>query len=295
MATTARASAPSTAPALLALLRPRLWPRNLLVAAVPVAAGTLFDRAVLLHTAQGFVVLCLAASAGYCLNDVVDARADARHPTKCERPVASGRVRVPQALALSAALMVLSVALAWPGSLRWVVVTYLVLTTAYSTGLKREPVIELALVSSGFLLRAIAGGAATGTPVSTWFLIVTGFGSLFMVTGKRLSEFLTSGPAQGTRSSLSDYSESYLRLVLGVSAAVTITAYCLWAFCIVNEAVESTFAALSVVPFVLAVLRYALDADTGRAEEPEHVVVHDRVLQGLAVLWAVAFWMAAMT
>jgi decaprenyl-phosphate phosphoribosyltransferase len=295
MVTTTLARAPSTALGLLQLARPRLWPRNLLVAAVPVAAGTLFEREVLLPTGQAFVVLCLAASAGYCLNDVVDAEADARHPTKRHRPVASGRVPGPVALAESGVLAAASIALAWPGSLRWVVVAYLAMMTAYSTMLKREPVIELALVASGFLLRAIAGGAATGTPVSTWFLIVTGFGSLFMVIGKRLSEYVTSGPAQGTRSSLAGYSESYLRLVLGVTASVTVAAYCLWAFGITSEGVERTYAALSVVPFVLAMMRYALDVDRGRAQEPEHVVLGDRALQALGVLWALAFWLAAMT
>ncbi|MGN6751280.1 MAG: decaprenyl-phosphate phosphoribosyltransferase [Intrasporangium sp.] len=295
MAMTARTGVPSTALGLLQVVRPQLWLRNLLVAAVPVAAGSLLHRAVLLQTAQAFVVLCLAASAGYCLNDVLDAEADARHPTKRLRPVASGRVRPAAALALSAALMVASIVLAGAGSLRWVVVSYLVLTTAYSTLLKSEPVIELALVSGGFLLRAVAGGAATGIPISTWFLIVTGFGSLFMVTGKRLSELVTSGAAQGTRSSLGRYSESYLRLVLGVSAAVAIAAYCLWAFGITAEGVETTYAALSVVPFVLAVLRYALDVDRARAEDPERVVAVDRVLQVLVVLWGVTFWLAAMT
>lgn len=295
MVTSARAGAPSTTVALLQVLRPQLWPRNLLVAAAPIAAGTLLQQSVLLRTGQAFVALCLAASGAYCLNDVVDAPADARHPSKRLRPVASGRVRAAQAVVLSVVLMVASVVLAWPGSLRWVVVAYLLLTSAYSMGLKREPVVELAVVAGGFLLRAIAGGAATDTPISTWFLIVTGFGSLFMVTGKRLSELVTSGAASGTRSSLGAYSESYLRLVLGVSAAVAIAGYCLWAFGITTEGVESTYAALSVVPFVLAVLRYALDVDRARAQEPEHVVVGDRVLQVLALVWAVTFWLAAMT
>lgn len=295
MVTSARTGTPSTAVALLELLRPQLWPRNLLVAAVPIAAGTFLQQPVLLRTGQAFIALCLAASGAYCLNDVVDAPADARHPSKRLRPVASGRVHPAQAVVLSAVLMVASVVLAWPGSLRWVVVAYLLLTSAYSMGLKREPVVELAVVAGGFLLRAIAGGAATDTPISTWFLIVTGFGSLFMVTGKRLSELVTSGAASGTRSSLAAYSESYLRLVLGVSAAVAIAGYCLWAFGITTEGVESTYAALSVVPFVLAVLRYALDVDRARAQEPEHVVVGDRVLQVLALVWAVTFWFAAMT
>lgn len=294
MATTTVARRPSVARALVQLARPRLWPRNLLVAAVPVAAGTLLRPPVLLAAGHAFVVLCLAASAGYCLNDVVDADADRRHPSKRHRPVAAGRVSPALALALSALLAALAITLAWPASLRWVVVAYLVLTASYSTRLKREPVIELALVSGGFLVRAIAGGAATGTPISTWFLIVTGFGSLFIVIGKRLSELVTSGPDRGTRSSLSGYTESYLRLVLGVTAAVTVAAYCLWAFGITTRQIESTWAALSVVPFVLGMMRYALDVDRARAQEPEQVVLGDRVLQVLMVLWVLIFWMAAM-
>jgi decaprenyl-phosphate phosphoribosyltransferase len=295
MMSTTAARAPTTAVGLLQLVRPRLWPRNLLVGAVPLAAGTLLHAQVLQATGRAFVALCIAASAGYCLNDVVDAAADARHPTKCQRPVASGRVPAPMALALAAVLAVASVVLSGPTSLRWVVVAYLGLTAAYSMRLKREPVIELGLVAGGFLLRAIAGGAATATPVSTWFLIVTGFGSLFMVVGKRLSELVTSGPEGGTRRSLRGYTESYLRLVLGLTAAVTIAAYCLWAFGITTEGAETTLAAVSVAPFVFGMLRYALDVDRGRAQEPELVVRGDRVLQALGALWVVTFGLAALT
>ncbi|WP_374970859.1 decaprenyl-phosphate phosphoribosyltransferase [Terrabacter sp. BE26] len=296
MATTTAARTPSGALALLQLMRPRLWPRNLLVAAVPLAAGALLHRDVLLVTLQAFVALCLAASAGYCLNDVIDADADARHPTKRFRPVASGRVSPRWALALSALLASAAMAVAWPASsLRWVVLAYLVLSAAYTTRLKGEPVIELALISAGFLLRAIAGGAATAIPVSPWFLIVTGFGSLFVVIGKRLSEFVTSGPERGTRSSLSGYTESYLRLVLGMAASVTVAAYCLWAFGLASRRVETSYAALSVVPLVLGLMRYALDVDRGRAQEPEGVVSGDWVLQGLGALWVIAFWLATMT
>ncbi len=296
MATTALPRTSATALSLVELARPRLWVRNVLVAAVPVAAGTILHGPVLVRTALAFVAMCLAASATYCLNDVVDAAADARHPTKRGRPVASGRVSRRQALILSATLVVAAVAVAWPaGSLRWVVLAYIVLTAAYSLGLKREPVLELACVAAGFLLRAIAGGAATDTPVSRWFLIVTGFGSLFVVTGKRLSELVTSGADSGTRSSLRSYSESYLRMVLGLSAAVAMVGYSLWAFGLTQESDDSTYAALSVVPFVLAMLRYALDADRGEAQQPEQVILGDRVLQGLVVLWVVAFCVAAMT
>lgn len=294
MATVTSTRAPSLAGSLLTLARPRLWLRNLLVTAVPIAAGTLLHRDVLIPTAQAFVGFSLAASATYCLNDVLDAAADARHERKRRRPVASGRVSRAQALSLAVVLVVAALAVSWPGSLRWAVLAYLVVTTAYTVVLKHQPVIELALVSGGFLLRAIAGGAATGTPISNWFLIVTAFGSLYMVTGKRLSELVTLGAGAGTRSSLLGYTQSYLRMMLATSAAVAVMAYCLWAFGLAKATTQSSYAALSVIPLVLIIMRYALDADAGRAEEPEQIVLRDHVLQGLGLIWLVTFWLAAM-
>jgi decaprenyl-phosphate phosphoribosyltransferase len=275
---------------LVQLLRPKQWVKNVLVAAAPLAAGTLWEASTALSTLRTFVIFCMASSATYCLNDVLDAAADARHPTKCHRPVASGAIPRWAAMALSAVLA--AGALAWAGSwaLRGVVGGYLVLTAAYSISLKHQPVLELGLVSSGFLLRAVAGGPATGIPLSQWFLIVAAFGSLFMVSGKRLSELSAATPESPVvRRSLTAYPPSYLRLVLGISGAVAITGYCLWAF----EVAHSTlWATASVGPFVLALLRYALDADLGRVEEPERVLLSDRVLQALGVVWLACFALA---
>jgi decaprenyl-phosphate phosphoribosyltransferase len=200
-----------------------------------------------------------------------------------------------QAVAAAVVLAVAAVAVSWPGSLRWVIIGYIALTTAYTTWLKYEAVLELGLVSGGFLLRAIAGGAATGTPISTWFLIVTGFASLFMVTGKRLSELVMLGSEERTRSTLSHYSQSYLRMVLAICAAVTIMGYCLWAFGLATAPTESVYAGLSVIPLVLLMMRYALDVDLGRAQEPEQVVWRDPVMQALGAVWFVCFWLTAMT
>ena len=275
---------------LLELVRPRQWIKNILVAAAPLAAGALAKPDVLRDTVIAFVAFCLASSATYCLNDVLDAEADARHPTKRRRPIPSGRVSRRTATILSAVLAAAAITIAQPGTLRWVVVGYLGLTAAYSGLLKHQPVVELGLVSGGFILRAIAGGAATGLPLSQWFLIVAGFGSLFMVTGKRLSE-LTGSPAaaEPARRSLARYPVSYLRMILGVSAAVTVTAYCLWAFETSAGRPGAAWTTLSTVPFVLALLRYALDTDRGAVEEPEEVVLRDPTLLSLGLLWLVTF------
>lgn len=277
------------------LVRPRQWLKNVLVAAAPLAAGTLLQPRVAAETLLAFAAFCLASSATYCLNDVLDADADAAHPTKRARPVPSGQVPRGVALGVGAVLAVAAVALAQPGWLRGVVLAYLAVTVAYSALLKHQPVIELGLIAAGFVLRAVGGGAASDTPLSQWFLIVTGFGSLFMVTGKRLSELQWAerqgDAARGTavRRSLAHYPVSYLRMVLGASAAVTITGYCLWVAQVGSENPHGAWTWVSTWPFVLAILRYALDTDHGRVEEPEEVVLGDRVLQLLGLLWLVTY------
>ncbi|MGD9955486.1 MAG: decaprenyl-phosphate phosphoribosyltransferase [Candidatus Nanopelagicales bacterium] len=286
----------STATSLVSALRPRQWAKNVLVLAVPLAAGRLLEPAVLGPTLVAFVAFCLVSSATYLVNDTMDLEADRAHPVKRERALARGDVSPRTALATAVVLVVVALGLAWALTrppLVWVLVGYLVATIAYSTRLKHEAVVELALLSAGFLLRAVAGGAATGIPVSEWFLIVAAFGSLFMAAGKRFSELLAH--PEGTdpmRRSLAGYTVTYLRFVWGIAAAVTITAYCLWAFEVGSRATGS-WAAWSVAPFVLAVLRYAVRIDAGQAEAPEEVALRDRTLQVLALLWVATFALAA--
>jgi decaprenyl-phosphate phosphoribosyltransferase len=276
--------------AVLDVVRPKQWVKNLLVVAAPLAAGALLVDDVGRNTIVAFVAFSLASSAAYCLNDVLDADADATHPAKRRRPIPSGRVSPRTALVLSGLLAGASLAIAFPGSLRLVILVYLVITVLYSTSFKHQPVIELGLVSAGFILRAIAGGAATGVPLSQWFLIVAGFGSLFMVTGKRLSE-LTRAENSGAaaRATLAHYPLSYLRMILAISAAVTIAAYCLWAFATGQGRPGAVWTTLSIVPFVLALLRYALDTDRGKVEEPEEVVLRDHTLLFLGLCWLLTY------
>ena len=274
--------------AVLGSVRPKQWTKNLLVVAAPLAAGQMDESGVLAATAVAFVAFCLASSAVYLLNDCADLAADRLHPRKRLRPIASGRLPVRTALAVATVLAVLAVVVGFgPGwELGALVVAYLVVSALYSWRLKHEPVLDLAVVTSGFLMRAVAGGVAADLPISDWFLLVAGFGSLFMVAGKRYSELHTLGSESGTRRALVRYTDTYLRFVWSIAATATILSYCLWAF---ENAGRSTvpWHALSIVPFVVGVLRYAVDIDAGEAAEPEDIVWGDRLLQGVGLVWLV--------
>ncbi|PWJ53049.1 decaprenyl-phosphate phosphoribosyltransferase [Quadrisphaera granulorum] len=285
-------------------MRPRQWVKNVLVGAAPLAAGLVTDVDVIRTTAFAFVSFCLAASAVYLLNDTLDVEADRAHPTKRNRPIAAGVVPVPAAAASAVVLAVASLGVAALATTELVVLmgVYLAVQVAYCVRLKHEPVLDIAIVASGFLLRAIAGGVASGITLSQWFLLVTAFGSLFMVAGKRYSEMKLAEAAGGTtRASLLRYSQSYLRFVWSLAASVMVTAYALWAFEIregdasVVSAGGSTWSAISIVPFVLAVLRYAVDVDGGRAGAPEDIALRDRVLQVVALAWVATFALGVYT
>jgi decaprenyl-phosphate phosphoribosyltransferase len=269
-------------------MRPKQWTKNLLVVAAPLAAGQIAEPGVLGPTLVAFVAFCLASSAIYLVNDCADVDADRLHPRKRNRPIAAGELSVPTALVVAALLTVVSLVAAFltTWQLGVLLVAYLLAQVLYSWRLKHEPVLDITLVTGGFLMRAVAGGLAAGLPISDWFLLVAGFGSLFIVAGKRYSELHTLGSEAGTRRSLVRYTDTYLRFVWSIAAAATITAYCLWAFENSGDS-RIPWHTFSIVPFVMGLLRYAVDIDAGEAAEPEDIIWGDRLLQGIAVVWLV--------
>ncbi|GAA4418311.1 decaprenyl-phosphate phosphoribosyltransferase [Actinokineospora soli] len=269
--------------------RPRQWVKNVLVLAAPFAAGRIFESAVLVDAGIAFAAFCLVSSAVYLVNDAIDVEADRAHPTKRNRPIAAGVVPVPVAYAGAAVLFLASMGVGLLAGWHLLVVlgVYAAVQLGYCLGLKHQPVVDLCIVASGFLLRAMAGGVAAEIPLSQWFLLVAAFGSLFMVSGKRYAEVvLFERTGAEIRASLRKYSASYLRFVWATSAAIMITAYSLWAFELrAGSGSNSVWAVISIVPFVIAVLRYAVDVDQGNAGEPEEIALKDRVLQVLGFAW----------
>ncbi|MGH3855955.1 MAG: decaprenyl-phosphate phosphoribosyltransferase [Pseudonocardiaceae bacterium] len=268
---------------LLRSMRPRQWVKNVLVLAAPFAGGTIFQLPVLAAVAIAFVVFSLAASGVYLVNDVQDVEADRAHPIKRNRPIAAGVVPPRLALALAVVLFVTAIGVSFLASTDLVIVTsvYIAIQLAYCWWLKHQPVVDISIVASGFLLRAIAGGAAAEIALSQWFLLTTAFGSLFMVAGKRYAEIrLAERTGAKIRKSLDGYTASYLRFVWTLSATGVIMMYGLWAFQL-SQANHSRWPVISLVPFVMAVLRYAVDVDSGNGGEPEEIALADRVLQVL--------------
>ena len=286
---------PSRVPAAIRAMRPRQWVKNVLVLTAPLAGGRILEPEVLRGCLLAFVSFCLISATVYLINDVRDVEEDRLHPRKRFRPIAAGELSPATALLLAALTGVLGFALGFytSGALGLTLAVYLVVQVLYSAFLKHLPVVDLAVVASGFLLRAIAGGVATETTLSQWFLLVAAFGSFFMIAGKRYSELKSIGADAGTRRSLTRYSESYLRFAWTLAAVMVLISYSLWAFDNGGPGVLGLpWTAISIAPFTLGLLQYALEVDTGNAGEPEDVVLHDHVLQGIGLVWLVTISLA---
>jgi decaprenyl-phosphate phosphoribosyltransferase len=280
--------------------RPKQWLKNILVFAAPGAAGVLDDGSSLVRASLAFVSFCLAASGTYFWNDVLDVDVDRTHPTKRNRPIAAGTVSIPTARVVGVVLLAAALGVAALTD-RWetiaIVGTYIALTLGYSVVLKQIAVVDLVAIASGFVLRAAAGAVAVNVPMSNWFVLCTTFGSLFIVAGKRYAELNELGDEAGSaRSTLTEYSVGFLRIVLTVSLAATLVSYCQWAF-ETRELSSSDWPLyeLSIVPMLTALLRYGLVLDQGHGAAPEEVFANDRVLQVLGLAWLVVYGLAVYT
>ncbi len=276
--------------------RPNQWTKNVLVFAAPGALGVLTQWEPLWKTIVMFVAFCLVSSGTYYWNDIQDVEQDRLHPKKKFRPVASGAIPLPVARVIGSILLVGGPALAASVRLEagGVVALYAALTIAYSSRLKHVALLDLAIVAAGFVLRAMAGAAGTQTPMSNWFLLCTTFGSFFIVTGKRFAELVEMGDqAASTRASLKSYTVQYLRQVLVVSCTATVVTYCMWAFeNSTNSGEAFPFHSLSIIPMVLALLRYLMVLENGGGGAPEEVFIRDRSLQLYGLVWVVIYGLA---
>ncbi len=291
---------PVLAVAVLKAMRPKQWAKNVLVFIAPAAASAFVSRGVggisiHWHALQqglfAFVVFCMVASATYLINDTMDVDSDRRHPTKRNRPIAAGWVSIPLAITLAVILLSSGLALAlwrnWHFCL--VVALYVIQTTAYSMWLKHEPVLDVVALSGGFILRLLGGAYAVDVDVSVWFFIISCFGSLFIAVGKRMAEQRElEDDFAGIRKTLTVYTQQYLRFLQAVSAAIVLVGYVQWAFerSKLHEA-AAVWTMMSILPFLVAILRYALLVELGEGSAPEDLLSSDRQLQVVGLIWAI--------
>jgi decaprenyl-phosphate phosphoribosyltransferase len=269
------------------------WVKNGLLVVAPGASGTLFHRSVLANTVVAFAAFCCVASSLYILNDLRDVESDREHPAKRFRAIASGDLTARAAVAASVVLgaigFTLPVLIRHPAGFYLILGLYALETLSYIMWLKNAVIIEMGLVASGFFLRSYAGAVASHIPVSTWFLIVVTFGALFLVVGKRASELRHVGSTN--RAVLRLYTAEFLHSALTLSATVVVTAYCLWAIDTSSTGLSSIKhelipVRLSMVPVVLAILFIMRGAESSEGESPEDLLLKNRTVQVLAVVWA---------
>jgi len=289
------ASRASTRPRdLFDLLRASQWIKNVVVFAGP-AAGLKLSAMDSLHSvALTFAAFCLAASATYAFNDVVDRRADASHPTKRLRPVARGAVRpalaVALGVALAAASLTLSAALV-SRKVALVILAYLVLTLAYSLALKRRVILDVIVVSTGFVLRALAGSIAVGVTTSEWLIACVFTLCLFMGFGKRRCEVAMIGNVEEMghhRRTLLRYTPQLLTHLIAVSAGIAVITFLLYTLDVGGHPSpfpkQHLFYTLPIV--VYGIFRFAMLTELGVYSGPTEIVLKDRALLAAILLWA---------
>lgn len=279
--------------ALLKTMRPRQWIKNGFI-----FFGLIFDKQLFmpepfLRTVAGFFLFSLISSAVYLLNDVADAEGDRNHPEKKFRPIASGQLPVPVALGTAVLLTVIVIPLAYVLSpiFALIVASYLIINLLYSRWLKHIPILDVLVLSSGFVLR-VAAGVALILPVerfSPWLYMITVLFSLYIVLGKRRAELnLLAKGASAHRRVFDGYTIPLLDQYITIVSGTTIVAYALYTFSAPNLPENHTM--MLTIPFVVyGIFRYLQLIQVGHtAGAPDEVALKDRPLQATVLLWGLA-------
>ena len=285
-------------PAMLKLIRPHQWVKNMFVALPLFFGGSLLDVWCWRQTALTFFAFSFVASAVYCLNDIMDAETDRLHPKKKLRPVASGDVSAPAAYALMVALVVASIALCFllgadrGAVVAGIILTYFLLNIAYCLRLKHYAIIDVFTISLGFVLRLCAGGEACHIWLSPWIVCMTFLISLFLAFAKRRDDVVirqTTGLV--TRDNTVRYNLEFMNQTLGLIGAITIVCYIIYT---VQPDVEARMGSGYVYitsVFVLAgILRYLQVAIVDvRSGSPTKILLRDRFIQACVAMWILVF------
>lgn len=267
------------------LLRPKQWTKNLLLFAGLLFSKNLFNPSLLFITVVAFIAFCLLSSAGYIINDILDAEQDRKHPAKKLRPLAAKRIQVQQAIFGSLLLLSVSLILSWYINVYFFVTSlgYLLLIFSYSYWLKHIVIFDVLAISAGFLLRAIAGAVVISVRISPWFFICTLLVSLFLALNKRRFEYVSlDNNGFDHRRVLEHYSLEFLDQLISIVTSSTILAYSLYTF----TASTTEYFMLSIPFTIYGVFRYLfLVHKKGMGGSPEEVLLQDKPMLINLLLW----------
>jgi len=268
------------------LLRPHQWIKNLLLLFPPFFGGKITDSAVLSQILPALIAFSCASSCGYIINDIRDQNADRNHSTKQNRMIASARISIPGAILVAAILYLISLLLSFSvqGEYRrfhWFVTLYLLNSLVYTFFFKNIVILDVLLISFGFLLRVLAGGEAFSIKVTNWLFLTVFSVSLLLATGKRLGEFIFLGDkAHKHRRIFRSYSQSFLEGLLWFSASSAIVMYALYTL-------EHHNLLFYTVPFAtFGLLRYIFIVKEGKGD-PTDALMRDRQILGVGITWLI--------
>jgi 4-hydroxybenzoate polyprenyltransferase len=274
-------------------MRPNQWVKNTVI-----FAGIIFARHFertddLLRVLAAFGIFCALASAVYLFNDIRDRNTDRAHPQKRDRPIAAGRVSVSTAGITAGILIAIGLAGAWRLGVQFFTAAalYVVLSTAYSIVLKRVAVLDVMIVASGFVIRAVAGAAAIQVAISPWLIVCTSLLALFLGFGKRRSELVAlGGDATSHRAALAGYTIPLLDQLIAVTTASTVVAYALYTLAPDTHAKFGTTNLIWTLPFVMyGVFRYLyLIHGENKGGNPTHALLTDPPIIINGALWLIS-------
>lgn len=281
---------------LVQLLRPEQWVKNFFIFFPLFFSGQLMNTDLLLQCVIAFFSFSFAASSIYCFNDIYDVEADRLHPKKCKRPVASGAIPVRTAYGLMAVCLVISMAILLLStqtcSLMALIGFYYLMNLAYCVKLKQYAIIDVVVISIGFVLRVVVGGTATGIWLSEWIVIITFLLALFLAFAKRRDDVvLFQNTGISSRKNTSRYNLDFMNQVMTVVSTVTVVAYIMYTLSPdVIERFHSRNIYITSVFVLLGIIRYLqitiVDLKSG---SPTEVLLKDRFIQFCLAGWIVSF------
>ncbi len=274
------------------LLRPRHYLKNIFIFA-PLLFAFSFTSEHILQALAAFAVFSLMASAVYIFNDLNDIEEDRRHPQKKLRPLASGRVSVKTAwivlVVLSAASLGLAALLSQ--SLVYVLGIYFGINILYSLKLKHIALVDISVISIGFVLRLYAGSATTGIPLSVWIVTLTYLLALFIALAKRRDDVLLASQGKRTRKSIDGYNLEFINIAMTLMAGVVIVSYILYTISTdVMARLHTHYLFITSAFVILCVMRYMqLTFVEEKSGTPTHLVLGDPFLRSTLLLWLISF------
>ena len=281
--------------ALVQLLRPLHWVKNLFIFIPLFLAGQLFHMEKYPNLIMGFISLCLVASSIYILNDYKDIEADRLHPRKCKRPLAAGTVSSGQAFLLMGICLAAGMFIAWRLGITFflLMLFYFAMNVAYSMGLKNVAILDIMIVALGFSLRIKMGGELSDLPITAWLNIMIFLLALFISIGKRYDDlYIYAGSGLQIRRSMTGYSVELLNIYLAMVSGVISVSYILYTISPDIQARFGTYRLYYTTLFVIAgILRYLqivyVKKESG---SPTNILYKDRFIQVCILLWIISFY-----